>query len=1591
MRSYLVCALVIGLFAASGCGDNRGSPDARDGSGDGDANGDGNASVDRADMRTDTSGTGGIGGSVGGKGGGGAGGSAGTGGTGGAGGSAGTGGGNDAAAGTGGGNDAGGTDGGAPTCNDGIMNADETGIDCGGHCGKCGPGKGCQVDADCMFSCKADKTCAACNVANDCTGQETDCIHRTCAAGVCGTMTDTVGKVVTVQTAGDCKRQQCGANGAVVSANDDTDVPDDRNACTNDICSSGSPSHTTMPNGSNCGGANHCEGGLCVGCSVAGDCPGTDTTCRARTCSATGVCGFSFAAAQTALPDPTTGDCKGLQCDGQGNTQVVNDNGDLPVDGNACTTDECTAGTPSHRPVQSGTNCGGSLVCDGASSCVQCLSASTCPGTDTDCHTRSCISGQCGITNAAANTLAAVQTPRDCKKNVCSGGVAVPVNDDLDLPVDSNPCTADVCTAGTPSNPNVQSGVSCGQNTICDGQGTCVTCVTASTCPGTDTDCHHRTCTSGTCGIANTAMGTPAGAATQTIGDCKQIQCDGQGSVMTATDISDKPVDGKACTDDICTGGVPSNPNLSSGTACGTNLMCDGSGGCVGCVTAANCGTDTDCQKRTCTNGMCGVDNTALGTLLPATAQTPGDCKKMQCDGQGHAQPANDDNDKPVDSNACTQDVCTNGNPSNPPENSGTACNQGGGSKCNGLASAPACVQCLQDSECTNTITVCQTRACTNGMCVVSNKANGTVTGNQTTGDCKKNVCLDGAEVPMNDVGDVRVDNNGCTADVCTGGVPSNPPLAQNTPCNEGGGTRCNGSTTAPACVQCNVATDCSGSDTECQTRTCTVGVCGFDFAANGKATSDQITGDCKTKVCNGTGGTTQAANADDVHPDGNDCTADLCTGGAATNPSLPQDTPCNSNNGTRCNGSTSTPLCVQCNADADCGTNTACKTFMCTAGVCGSSNKPDGFVVANPLAGDCKKDLCMSGLVMADAVADGDLPVDGLPCTLDICTIGVASNPPLSAGTICGPNLMCNGLGACVGCLTAADCPLPPNACQVRACTAGACGFTNVAADTVVSDTPLDCKVDTCDGNGNVQTVADINDKPVDNNPCTDDVCTGKDPSNPPVAKGLACSNGGSGTVCDDGGHCVECLDATTCPGGPDTECNTRTCVAGVCGISQPPDGTLVSDQVSFDCNQKVCNGVGGTRQLPDDNDVPDPTTACATPMCVAGNLMSSKLPHGSACTDNGGRTCDGQGTCQLSFDVVRVGDGVAAASTAPTAVFIEEHLVSTGAFVPISSLVTLPTTETSGSAIHAFALTGAVSGSGVGSEGELQLSQNGKYVVLAGYNRALNMGPTDITVSTAATINRMVARVDGGGGIDTTTLFGNTAFNANNVRGVTTNDGTSFWGSGAGGTSAGVWFVSLGTPSAPIQVFSSAIRWVGLFTSANPLQANQLQLYGTGSNNPLKDVFTVGTGVPMTAGQTAAALTGMPSTLSPHGFVLFDKDGNGVVETLYVADDGTVASGGGIQKWTTMLAGTPPVLTWVKVATMVDPAGTGGLRGLLGTLTGATGTDVTLIAVTTETSANRIVKFVDTNSGATPTGTVIGTAGAGTAYRGVALAPQR
>jgi hypothetical protein len=734
-----------------------------------------------------------------------------------------------------------------------------------------------------------------------------------------------------------------------------------------------------------------------------------------------------------------------------------------------------------------------------------------------------------------------------------------------------------------------------------------------------------------------------------------------------------------------------------------------------------------------------------------------------------------------------------------------------------------------------------------------------------------------------------------------------------------------------------------------------------------------QTPSDCQKNVCNGIGGVIAVFDNTDVFVDGKLCTDDLCNAGVPINPPRSAGTPCNQAGGVQCNA---TGSCVQCLKASDCGTDTDCRKFACSAaGACSSTPEADGKLVNGGLAGDCKKNVCMSGEI-TPAVDDNDLPVDGNPCTDDVCVNGTPSNTNVMTGVSCGGILMCNGMGSCVGCVTEANCAPPPNACQVAVCMNGSCGFANVANGTVLgTQTAGDCHKDVC-MDGSVVSIVDDNDVLVDNNPCTQDLCSGGLRSNPPVGSGVACSVG-TGTVCNDVGQCVECLDASTCPGGPDSApCHVRTCNAGVCGISEPPDGTAVSGEPSGDCQRTVCNGMGGVKSIPDDTDLPINTPDCRTAMCVAGMPMTPAKQKGTACTQ-GGHVCDSSGSCVDTFCVLRL-DGTSSTSAALS---IEERRLD-------GSLVGTTALPTSDSGIVGGNLAITSSGSAA-SEGGLSLSGDGRYLVLAGYDTP----PGTPSVKGAAGINRVVARVAADGTVNSSTSINiATAFNTDNVRSATSQDGSAFWVGGAGATvggvnTGGIWYVTLGggTLTQLLNASPTNARWLHVING---------QLYGTASQGNFNTVFTVGSGLPTTGPQTATILPGLPTTgPSPFSFVFFDRDSNTPgLDTLYISDDsgGGSSSNQGIQKWTlattgTCAAGTVQAPCWNKTTTFTLTPSV-KFKGLAGLVVSG---NVFLMATTDEGTTARLVTFVDTGSGA-PTTTVFTTLSANQIYRGVAVSPH-
>jgi hypothetical protein len=323
----------------------------------------------------------------------------------------------------------------------------------------------------------------------------------------------------------------------------------------------------------------------------------------------------------------------------------------------------------------------------------------------------------------------------------------------------------------------------------------------------------------------------------------------------------------------------------------------------------------------------------------------------------------------------------------------------------------------------------------------------------------------------------------------------------------------------------------------------------------------------------------------------------------------------------------------------------------------------------------------------------------------------------------------------------------------------------------------------------------------------------------------------------------------------------------------------------------------------------------------------------------------------------VVRAGDGAAALTGNATPAFLSEFSLSGGS--PLQTIA-LPTVVSGLN--QPFTLSGTAT-----SEGFLSISANGQYLTLAGYG--VVPGTTTPQTSTAAVANRVVARIDRiSGSIDTTTALGD-AYNGSNIRSAVSTDGINIWTSGNGGSgqgsTAGTRYTTLGsTTTTGLHSSTTNIRVVNMFNG---------QLFADSGSAGFTGVGTVGTGLSTTSGQTFTLLPGMPTsgTHSPYDF--WFKDAN----TLYLADDGAVGAGGGIQKWTFDGA------TWTLAYTLLNNGTTTtGVRGLAGTVDGSGN------AVLFGTTGSALITVTDT--GASAAATTLATAPANTAFRGVEYIPE-
>jgi hypothetical protein len=317
-----------------------------------------------------------------------------------------------------------------------------------------------------------------------------------------------------------------------------------------------------------------------------------------------------------------------------------------------------------------------------------------------------------------------------------------------------------------------------------------------------------------------------------------------------------------------------------------------------------------------------------------------------------------------------------------------------------------------------------------------------------------------------------------------------------------------------------------------------------------------------------------------------------------------------------------------------------------------------------------------------------------------------------------------------------------------------------------------------------------------------------------------------------------------------------------------------------------------------------------------------------------------------QSNVVVYRLGNGSSPLSPSAAPAFLDEYNTS-GVLV---RTIAMPTATSGANA--------ALTNSGTQFEGILLRSTDKRYLTVGGYDAAPGTG--------LPTTNRAIGRIDKAGVVNTTTRLTSAS-----IRSALTDDGTRFWTSVSTG---GIYYITLGVTGAGTEIITTP-------SSTRAVNITDGQLYVTSASSNFPSVSSVGIGIPTTSGQTASLLNGLPSALgpSPTSFVFLDLNtavvGN---DALYIADDRTIGTGGGLQRWN--FNGTSWTLAYTLNAGL--PV---GLRSVIGDVEG--GSPV-FYGVTSAGATNTVEKVTDT--GAASSFTTFATAATNTAFRGVAFAPE-
>jgi hypothetical protein len=310
----------------------------------------------------------------------------------------------------------------------------------------------------------------------------------------------------------------------------------------------------------------------------------------------------------------------------------------------------------------------------------------------------------------------------------------------------------------------------------------------------------------------------------------------------------------------------------------------------------------------------------------------------------------------------------------------------------------------------------------------------------------------------------------------------------------------------------------------------------------------------------------------------------------------------------------------VECPAPAS-----PCESAACDAGRCVVVAAVAGALVAVDDPADCFDTVCDGAGGVVKVLDLRNVPAAAGPCVVNECGPGGrVSSQPVVAGAPCGKGL-CDGVGACVGCLANTDCDGAQICGEAHACAPTSCadGVQNGA------ESDVDC------GGGACARCSDGKHCDYDAD-CASSLCHMSDH----LCGAPTCTDkrkDGDETDVDCGGSCPPCAASAECR--VDADCASRACFSAVthrCLLDHCLDGHKDFDETDRDCGGvdcPKCTDFGACKQASDcQSGHCDQRGWCLTDTCFDGVHDGNETG-----VDCGGGLCAacalGQG-CGIDYD---------------------------------------------------------------------------------------------------------------------------------------------------------------------------------------------------------------------------------------------------------------------------------------------------------------------------------------------------------------------